>query len=236
MLEDIRNCGADRTVSLGDNVGYGADSEAVLGRIIEHGIISVMGNHELAIVKPEMLKWFNPQAREAVLKVAEQLSAESREWIATLPDYMVLEGCRLVHGFPPDSVTKYLMEQSSRKIQQTMQKLPEDLAFCGHTHYLDMYRLNSLGLEHAGLKQKRVRLQSGEKLLVNAGAVGQPRDGDPHAKYLLYDTDQKSIEVRYVTYDIPSAQAKILALGFPRFFATRLGTPTWPVPQSEPGA
>ena len=235
VLEDIESCRVDGIVSLGDNVGYGADSQEVVSILRERAVPSVMGNHELALMDPGVLDWFNPSARKVILKIGKQLNPETLDWIKTLPDYMVLEGCRLVHGFPPDSVTGYLSERSNDDIQRAMSGLAETVCFCGHTHQLDLYLVDDHGVHHAGLAKEKVQLDPGAGALVNAGSVGQPRDSDPHAKYIIYDSAGRSLEVRYVPYDIPAAQAKIRALGFPKFFASRLGSPLWDLPLLDSG-
>ena len=174
VLEDIRVCGAEAIISLGDNVGYGADSEAVVNILAQRQIPSVIGNHELALSDPATLAWFNPQAREVVLKVSQQLSPRSLEWIQRLPEYLVSQGCRFVHGFIPDSVSKYLFERSENEIRRAMSELGQPLSFCGHTHMLEMYYLHEGDLKHTEMKPGRINLDPQTRYLVNAGSVGQP--------------------------------------------------------------
>ena len=235
VLHDLEGRAVDRTLSLGDNIGYGADSEAVVNLVRGRGIKSVMGNHENGLSDPALLRWFNPGAREVLLKVKEMLSAQNLEWVGGLPSSLVVAGCRLVHGFPPSSVTTYLFENSDARIKRTMAELPEKLSFCGHTHDLLYYRLDQAGLSRHGFGKEPVQVRPGQRLLVNAGSVGQPRDGNPRAKYLIWDSARRSLSARFVAYDIPAAQAKIRALGFPDFYAARLGEPTWELPLDHSG-
>jgi predicted phosphodiesterase len=234
VLRDLDAQGIDETVSLGDNIGYGADSEAVVELVRGRGIKSVMGNHENGLIEPAVLRWFNPGAREVLLKTRDMLSDDSIRWLGGLPASMSLHGCRLVHGFPPSSITTYLFEASDAQIQRTMQELPEELSFCGHTHELLYYRLNSEGLKRFGIGRLSVELAPGERMLVNAGSVGQPRDGDPHAKYLIWDSRERVLTPRFVAYNIPGAQEKIRALKFPDYYADRLGEPSWELSSLDP--
>ena len=230
VLADLDSQGVDQAVTLGDNLGYGADSQAVVSLIQERGIKSVMGNHEQGLVEPEVLQWFNPKARQVLLRIKESLPEATLEWVRELPHSLVVQDCCLVHGFPPDQVTTYLFEVSEERIESTMRELPQKLSFCGHTHELLYYKLGEDGLRQFGFGQKPVKRLPGQRLLVNAGSVGQPRDGDPHAKYLIWDQEERSLSARRVAYDIPAAQAKIRALGFPDFYASRLGEPAWDLP------
>jgi len=211
-----------RIVCLGDMVGYGADPEAVVALLRKLRAQAVMGNHELGVVKPGCRRFFNPQAREVVAWTAAALSGESHAWLAGLPSAMSIGGCRMVHGLPPDHPTIYLHEVSDPELVRILRLLPEECCFVGHTHRLAHLRLRAGVLVHALLGEGSVVLEPGVRHLVNAGAVGQPRDGDPRAKYCLYDTSSQVLEVRFVPYDAGRAAEKILAAGLPAAYARRL--------------
>ncbi|WP_243368442.1 metallophosphoesterase family protein [Fundidesulfovibrio soli] len=224
VLADIRATGAQGPmVFLGDMVGYGADPEAVVRRVRALGALAVQGNHEAGVSDEGRARRFNPVAWDVVRWTREHLSSESREWLAGLPRFLSLDGCRLVHGMPPQSVDKYLFQTEEADVRAIMGNLQEPVSFVGHTHLL---RLVSLGPGDEYSSKRLVCgvrvLEPGARHMVNCGAVGQPRDGDCHAKYVVYDPAARELEVRYVAYDALGAARKIIAAGLPAAYAERL--------------
>lgn len=225
VLEDIAAVGAERIFSLGDNIGYGGEPEQVIQTLTARGIPSVIGNHELAVRNPEQLDWFNPQARKSLERTVELLSADSLQVIATFPDWRVVEGVRLVHGFPPDSALLYQFQISELERNDIMGGMDEPICFIGHTHYPDI-------LVWDGEDSRRVDFTRGifplddpggrNHYVINVGSVGQPRDGNNNAKYVVYCPDPGTIELRHVPYDVESAVEKILNAGLPAGNAWRL--------------
>ena len=222
VLADIDGRGVASVLSLGDNIGYGAEPERVVQTLKARGIPSVLGNHELAAKKPGFLGWFNPTARRSLTMTFRMLSADSMAFIAGLPDYRVMHGCRLVHGFPPDSPTLYLFQVLPEDKQKTLRDLPERICFVGHTHVLDLIRHDGSTLADVAFKEGANRLDPALQYLVNIGSVGQPRDGDPRAKYVIWDPDESILDIRCVPYDAQAAAAKIVAAGMPGEHAHRL--------------
>lgn len=223
VLADVGQAGADRTALLGDIVGYGPDPEACVELARELGLDSVMGNHELGLSKRAELAWFNPSARQSLEQTMGLLSPASLEWLAGLPVFMVVDACRLVHGAPPDSPRTYYFELDHREILRRMGLINEPLCLVGHSHELAMAHLPaSGGLERLPLRAGVQTLQAGDRYLINAGAVGQPRDGDNRAKYVIVDRKAGLLEVRCVPYDVGATVEKIRRLGLPEFNATRL--------------
>jgi len=105
---------------------------------------------------------------------------------------------------------------------QIFRGVDQELAFVGHTHALQLIACDGRRLRHARLREGPITLEAGWKYLINAGSVGQPRDGDHHAKYLIWDLDARLIEVRFVPYDIARTVHRIRALGLPTINADRL--------------
>ena len=101
VLTDIDNSQVDAVYSLGDHIGYGPDPDAVVIEMAKRNIPSVMGNHDLAVIDPDHLGWFNPVARKSLIKSISMLSTESVEIIRKMNRVMTYEGCLFVHGFPP---------------------------------------------------------------------------------------------------------------------------------------
>jgi diadenosine tetraphosphatase ApaH/serine/threonine PP2A family protein phosphatase len=223
VLDDARGVAPGAPlVCLGDVVGYGADPEACARLVMESCAACVLGNHEMGVLDARSRQRFNPQAWEAVLWAKARLSKEALGWMAGLPASASRHGCRFVHGLPPDEVDTYLFQASAAKTVRAMERIPEDVCFVGHTHQLRLVRVQNGSLMGERLSEGASRLDPGAKYIVNAGAVGQPRDGNPKAKYCLYDPAARELAVRFVDYDAKAAAAKIVASGQPRAFADRL--------------
>lgn len=222
VLADIDQQKVDKIVSLGDNIGYGPDPEPVMALIRRLEIPSILGNHELAFLDPSYLEWFNPSARESLVKTVRTLAEASKMHIADLPNTMTAQGCRFVHGFPPDEVTTYLFEVSDFKLQETLEMTDERLAFIGHTHKLELIGYDGEQLTRSRLTEGTVQLDSQMPYIINAGSVGQPRDLTNHAKYVIWDQASDCLDVRFVDYDHVSVAIKIITAGLPKVHAERL--------------
>jgi len=222
VLSDIKESFIDAMFCLGDNIGYGPEPEEVLRVLREKTIVSVLGNHEMACINSSMLDWFNPAASESLKKTIQMLSPASFKFIAGLKKSLVYHGCRFVHGFPPDSPTTYLFQVSGKKICRFMSQMKERICFIGHTHELRIIEFDGEKCIPDLLQMGITRLKGQSRFIVNVGSVGQPRDGDNRAKYVIWDTDQDGIEVRFIRYDIEKVVKKILAAGLPEVHANRL--------------
>lgn len=220
---DLSALGAEEVYSLGDAVGYGPDPEEVLAFLRQQGVQSVLGNHELGLVDPIYMDWFNPQARKALKRTKQLLSTESLDYLATLPPVLVAHGLRMVHGLPPQSVTTYLFEVSNGRLATEMAALEEHVCFVGHTHELVLVRIAGGEVKHLALGRDRETLDADMDWVVNIGSVGQPRDGDYSAKYALYDTASHELQIRYVAYDPTDTKRKIRERGLGEVYALRLG-------------
>ncbi len=220
---DILSRGADRVICLGDNVGYGPDPEEVVRRMRELSYESILGNHELALFDLRARRWLNFQAEENNSVTAGMLSEENLTYCCTLPKFLTIDLAYFVHGFPPFSVFRYLNRQSDDKLADLLATATFSLLFLGHTHKLQLVRQEHGAIVRRSLGQERLELHPGQKYIVNAGSVGQPRDGDNRAKYLLWNTAEATLEVLFVAYDYPATMQKIRQRGFPEVYATRLG-------------
>jgi len=219
VLADIRARGAAEILCLGDNVGYGGDPEAVVGLLRSSGVVSIMGNHELGLTSDKRRRWFNPLARQALARTAELLSAESLAYLTGLPRVLIRHGARLVHGTPPESTGRYLFEYAAGELPELFARFPEELCFVGHTHELVLVTADGSTVRREEFPAKPVVLPPGTRAIVNAGAVGQPRDGDPRAKYILWWPLARRLEVRRVPYDTAAAAARIRDRGMPEQYA-----------------
>jgi predicted phosphodiesterase len=222
VLADVDASRPDAVICLGDCIGYGAEPERVIRTLRQSGIPSTRGNHEQAVLEPERLKWFNLLARKSLVRTAAMLSDEALQFITDFPAVLISHGCRFVHGFPPESVTTYHFEVPSGERRRIIKSMTEKICFIGHTHDLTLITYDGRTLTNTTLRPGRVDLLPNQQAVVCVGSVGQPRDGNENAKYIIWDAAAATLEVRYIPYDIGAAAGKIIAAGLPRAHADRL--------------
>ncbi|NCC24143.1 MAG: metallophosphoesterase [Deltaproteobacteria bacterium] len=221
VLADIDAQVPDHVLCAGDVVGYGPEPEECLNLVRERDIPCVMGNHEQGVAFPMTRSWFNPQSRKAVDLTAKLISASSLEYISGLPRFLVQDGCRVVHGFPPDEIRTYLFALDADELASRFPKMNEKANFVGHTHELELVTWDGRVVARRPV-QEGIYPVGEQAFVCNVGSVGQPRDGDPRAKYVLWDDTRRTVEVRCVPYDIERTVARIREQGFPEISAKRL--------------
>ena len=222
VLLDIDRSKVDGVVCLGDCIGYGPEPDQVVSLVRRRNIPSVMGNHELGLMNKSYLGWFNQPTRRSLLLTQELLSSDTLEFIKGFKSALVSHGCRLVHGFPPESITTYLVDVSQSEFVWAFSDMQERMCFVGHTHVPEIVGFDGGKVSRGPLHQGLRSLEDGTKYIINVGSVGQPRDGNNRAKYVIWDSSRQTVDLRYVAYDIATTVKKILALGFPEFNAQRL--------------
>ena len=222
VLKDVDVQACDQILSLGDNIGYGPEPEKVIQMLRARNIPSVTGNHELGATRPDFLPLFNPVARKSIQMTIGMLSPVSIAYIKKLPNAIVKENLRIVHGFPPESPTKYLFELTDREIKQALLQMKETLCFIGHTHDLEIMILENGRFVRRPLARGSYQLAPDNKYIINSGSVGQPRDGNCQAKYVTWDSLKNELAVRFVTYNIADTVKKIYKAGLPEQHALRI--------------
>ncbi|MDP2647562.1 MAG: metallophosphoesterase family protein [Desulfobacterales bacterium] len=222
VLEDMDRSMVDAVVCLGDAIGYGPEPDQVVSLIDDLKVPAIIGNHELAAIEPACLREFNPPARASIEMTMGMLSERSLHFIRALQPYHIGWKCHFVHGFPPDSIDTYLHGVSKERLESAFHLLDQKICFAGHTHLLEIIGFDGRQVIHAPLPQGVVGLERPLKYIINAGSVGQPRDADKRAKYVIWDDAAYTIEARFVSYDIWAVYHKILQAGLPRVHADRL--------------
>ncbi len=224
-IADARVRGFDKTLVLGDLVGYGADPNAVIERIrsLKPAAI-VRGNHDKVACGLEQAEGFNSVAKSAARWTLEVLVPAYREWLAALPEgpIDVDELVQICHGSPFDE-DAYIFDELDAVRALKIASRP--LCLFGHTHYPVTFELSadafdSVGPASAG--ESVVTLKPASKYLLNPGSVGQPRDGDPRAAYAIVDTAKRCVELMRLPYAVEEAQAKVTRAGLPEVLAQRL--------------
>jgi predicted phosphodiesterase len=215
VLFDIGRSNIDSVVCLGDNIGYGPEPDPVVKMIKDLDIPCVMGNHELVVTDQDYLQWFNPLARKSLLRTIELLSGNTINFISELKPFLIRHDCRFVHGFPPDSATTYLFQVSEHEMQHAFKQMKERICFIGHTHHLQIINFDGEVITRTPLTQSIINLNRKNQYIINIGSVGQPRDGNNHAKYVIWDTSEDNVEMKSIPYDTVSVVNKIIAAGLP---------------------
>jgi predicted phosphodiesterase len=216
----------DQILCCGDLVGYGADPNPVVDWVRQNVKSTVRGNHDRACVGLEDLEWFNPVAQVGTLWTMERLTPDNAEFIRNLPmGPVAVSNFQLIHGSPVDE-DDYLV--NAEDAGGAFPYAESSLVFFGHTHLQGGFRwrreqVQSIGRLHPEW-QTRYLLEIDPECayLVNPGSVGQPRDGDPRAGYVLYDSDNEILFYHRVAYDIGTTQRKIIEAGLPELLAARL--------------
>ncbi len=222
VVADLQLQGVDRVICLGDNIGYGPDPDKVVDRLRQLAYLSVLGNHEFALIDERGRRWFNFLAAENNIETEKLLSAANRDYCCRLPTFLEVENAHFVHGYPPTSVFRYLTRQSDKTIAALFEADATALFFLGHTHNLQLVTGQKGTVSRRSLTEEQVVLEPGKKYIVNCGSVGQPRDGDNRAKYLIWDCQAAQLAVRFIAYDNKTTMKKIRERGFPAAYALRL--------------
>jgi diadenosine tetraphosphatase ApaH/serine/threonine PP2A family protein phosphatase len=205
---------------LGDVVGYGPEPDAVVGRLTELGAIGVRGNHDAAACGGTEIDWFNPEARAAMEWTRGVISDGTRAWLAALPQRRLEADFTLVHGSPRDPTWEYVT--SAALARAGLSAISTEHGLHGHTHVPIAFtmvdgRMRTL-VPRAG---NTVALGEGRTFL-NPGSVGQPRDRDPRASYLVLDTAARTATWGRVAYDVDAVGVAMRAAGLPVRLADRL--------------
>lgn len=213
----------DHALVLGDLVGYGADPNAVIDRVRSLGPATfIRGNHDKVGAGLENTDGFNYLARHAISWTATELTPNHRQWLAALPQGPVVvdDLVEICHGTPFDEDVYVFDDLDAMRAIHASRR---PLCLFGHTHVVAAFHVADGLRTIAHLRAAQIEVSGADShFLVNCGAVGQPRDGDPRAAYGLLDTTARRLELKRVDYDVPSAQAKILAAGLPDVLAQRL--------------
>lgn len=220
VLEDAGSF--DALWSLGDIVGYGPDPEACIAttRATEH--LAIPGNHDWGVLAKLDLEDFNRDARLANLWTREQLSEEARDFLEELPETRVIGDITLAHGSPRYPIWEYLFYASTASL--SFSHLTTRVCLVGHTHIPVVFHqaLEDAPVQMMELPENEPLTLDQGRYIVNPGSVGQPRDGDPRAAYLLLDPDTLTVEHRRVAYAIDETQERMRAAGLPMRLISRL--------------
>lgn len=217
VVADAREYGCDEFHVLGDVVGYNANPVECLEITRQLPGVCVLGNHDAGASGMESLDQFSSTARTALNWTRAQLSDEQRAWLTSLRPTRLIRRTTLVHA-TLDSPTSwgYVRTGHAAELSLSCQRTP--LCFFGHTHLPGIFMQGGKEI----LLDEGVQLPADQKLFINAGSVGQPRDGDWRACYLIHDEESHGLWLRRVEYDVQSARQAVLDAGLPVKLGDRL--------------
>jgi diadenosine tetraphosphatase ApaH/serine/threonine PP2A family protein phosphatase len=200
--------GFERVWCLGDVVGYGPQPNECINRLREFDLVCLAGNHDLAVAGKAPLWDFTRDAQEAIFWTRHSLTTPNQDWLSSLPETpLVAEGITLVHGSPRDPAWEYITEREVAKNNLDLFHTP--VCLNGHTHVPAIFRKPWDGLkvlEETLHVNSPVHLAPYDRLFINPGSVGQPRDEDPRAAYAVIDLEALTLTHRRVLYDVAAAQ------------------------------
>jgi predicted phosphodiesterase len=225
-MQRAKQAGYDSVLCCGDIVGYGPSPVEAIEGIQALNAITIRGNHDRVAAGLDEATQFNPHARRAVNWTRSVLSDANRQYLANLPvgPLNVTTEAQLVHGALTHE-DDYIFTEADADENFLLATKP--LTFFGHSHFPVVFSTDAMGNSILAMTYEfdefvAVKCESGKKLLVNPGSVGQPRDGDPRASFAIWDADHGRIEFYRVEYDIKLTQEKMRAADLPNYLIDRL--------------
>jgi predicted phosphodiesterase len=218
VMADAKLQGVTDYVCLGDVVGYNADPIACLNIIRDMKCPTVKGNHDADASENHSLENMNPIAAFALQWTREQLDDDQRLWLKQLRMVRQVADYTIVHSTLDQPVNWNYVTNRFDAMSNFAYQFTQ-LCFHGHTHVPKVYVKTDKVRE---VTPDSVKIEPNAKYFINAGSVGQPRDGDPRACYAIYDSENKMIVFRRIDYDMATTQKKILDAGLPEMLAERL--------------
>jgi len=229
VLADIKRRGIRDIVCLGDIIGYGPNPRECLQKLMNCKAVT-MGNHEEAVLYYG--EDFNPKAREAIDWTRDQLNRPDRpkeenydlwNFLGVMEQMIVTDEAMFVHASPRDPTKEYVTPEDTKKNREKLEDIFsrfERVCFIGHSHIPGIYTQELRFIDPKTIGGE-YRIEEGRKTLVNCGAVGQPRDGDPRACYVIFDG--KVVRFVRLEYDVQKTMEKIYKESrLPHYLADRL--------------
>ncbi len=219
VLAEIDELSVDRFYCCGDIIGYGAFPNECVDLLREKGCPIVAGNHDHASLLKTDINYFNEAAKSAVMWTREVLTEENIEFVDSLPMIYEDGDFTFVHSSPKNpSEWNYILTMGDARIN--FQFFKTRFCFIGHSH--QPFIIENENDKLFCPSKPDIVLSDTKRYLVNVGSVGQPRDRNPSASFVLCDLNENILEIRRVDYDLKSAQEAIIKSGLPKELAERL--------------
>lgn len=219
-LDSMEREGAEKRIFLGDIVGYGANPNECIEIVREKSDLALAGNHDYGLIGKTGLDRFNRYAKEALLWTKEVVSEDNIGYLRSLPIREEFDSMTLVHSSPKEPERwRYIMNSAEAAEQFTA--FNTQICFVGHSHRPIIIEMNQVGEIGGGLESE-IQIRDGHCYIINAGSIGQPRDGNPEAAYCLYDSEQGLAKIIRVPYNIEGQQAKMRKVGLSEYLIDRI--------------
>jgi diadenosine tetraphosphatase ApaH/serine/threonine PP2A family protein phosphatase len=219
VLREVEAESVDAVWCLGDTVGYGPQPNECCRLVEAHTDLCLVGNHDLVALGELTVSDFNEEAAAAAVWTSEMLSDESRAFLRALRPRGEAEGVELFHASARDPIWEYVLSEEAAHATFELTRSP--LVLVGHSHVALALTLDGNGVA-GGVAAGGAEVDLAGRWLVNPGSVGQPRDGDQRAAWLLADLDRHSASFRRVAYPVEQTQAEMADAGLPALLAARL--------------
>jgi len=219
VLEEIDFARVDAVWCLGDTVGYGPRPNECCDVVKDRAGHCLVGNHDLVVLGELSVSDFNDEAAEAAIWTTGVLTPESRAFLASLKPFGEVEGVDLFHASARDPVWEYILTEEAALATLELSAAP--LVLVGHSHVALAITADD-GRVGGGPAPGGSKVTLDGRRLLNPGSVGQPRDGDPRAAWMLLDLEERFAEFRRVPYSIERTQAEMRERGLPQVLAARL--------------
>jgi predicted phosphodiesterase len=219
VLAEIEAAHVDAVWCLGDTVGYGPRPNDCCEAIQARADLCLVGNHDLVVLGELVVSDFNDEAAAAAIWTAEVLTDEARTFLAGLKPLAARDGVELFHASARDPVWEYVLSEEAARATFGLTQAP--VVLVGHSHVALALAFDGRGVA-GGLAPAGTELELNERWLLNPGSVGQPRDGDPRAAWLLLDLEQRFATFHRVAYPIEKTQDEMRERDLPRALAARL--------------
>lgn len=221
VVKEVEKLRADRVVCLGDVVGYGASPNQCCEIIRELAETTLLGNHDAAVAGRMDYSFYYEAARHALDWSATIMTDENAAWLRSLPYTYRIGDVGFCHGSPLDpQAYEYIFAlEQARELMPFIHELP-DITFIGHSHLCKAFAVGNT--ETNDVVAQKFGIRRGYKYIVSVGSVGQPRDYDNRACFVLHDTDARTVEYHRVEYDIDGSAQKIFDADLAPNFGKRL--------------
>jgi predicted phosphodiesterase len=212
----------DAAWCLGDLVGYGPDPNECIQVVLKlPNLLCILGNHDAAALHQIDTDSFNPEARMAIEWTQDTLEDGSRMFLSGLPEKISHDSVTLTHGSPRHPVWEYLLD--IRTATHNFDYFDTPFCFVGHTHLPALFSLfDGHYTARLNVPEPNTTQPLLPRTIANPGSVGQPRDRDPRAAYVIFDPDANTWDFRRVAYDIEAVQGRMIQAGLPDRHIQRL--------------
>jgi len=220
VVLDFRAEKIDRIHFLGDAVGYGPNPNECVELINQIAEIKLMGNHDYAALGLMQTDYFNQYAAESINWTRNSLTKKTIEILNKFQVKAEIDDLLLVHSSPKEpELWHYILDMED--VEQNFNHFDKRICLVGHTHRPFLVSRDEEGNCTISTKSEE-KIRQDRRYLINIGSVGQPRDSDPRSCYLIFDSEQQTVKLKRVAYDLGATQRQMARLGLPEYLIERL--------------